>query len=58
VVFRERAVLRDLDTLLRRSNDWKDEDKLQFFKMYQKENELSKTSEKLWEKLKNIKKQH
>ncbi|MEO1896886.1 MAG: lipopolysaccharide kinase InaA family protein [Cycloclasticus sp.] len=58
VVFRERAVLRDLDTLLRRSNDWKDEDKLQFFKMYQKENELSQASEKLWEKLKNRKKQH
>jgi len=35
------AVYRDLDTFLRHSNGWSHDDKLEFFKVHQVENELS-----------------
>lgn len=53
---KNRAIFRDLDTLLRHSNGWNDEDKLEFFKVYQGESELSKKSHQLWEKLNGGKK--
>jgi len=48
---KKRAVFRDIDTLMRHSNGWGDNDKLAFFKVYQGENELSSSSKMLWDKL-------
>jgi len=53
---KEQAAFRDLDTLLRRSNGWSEEDKLAFFKIYQGEDVLTNRSKKLWKKLCNRKK--
>lgn len=52
----KRAVFRDLDTLMRHSNGWSDDDKLAFFKVYQGENKLSRSSKRLWDKLNKRKK--
>lgn len=49
--YKQRAVFRDLDTLLRHSQDWSIDDKLAFFKIYQGEDELNARSSRLWEKL-------
>jgi len=53
---KERAAFRDLDTLLRRSNGWSEDEKLAFFKVYRSEDELKESSKKLWMKLCNRKK--
>jgi len=53
---KKRVAFRDLDTLLRRSNGWNEEDKLAFFKIYQGEDELKESSKKLWKRLCNRKK--
>lgn len=56
LVTRKRAIFRDLDTLIRHSNGWSDDDKLEFFKVYQGESELSASSKKLWSELNRKKK--
>jgi len=50
-----KAIFRDLDTLLRRSSNWSVEDKLEFFKIHQGEENLSARSKRLWKKL-NVRK--
>jgi len=55
-ICKERLVFRDLDTLLRHSSSWSEDDKLAFFKIYQGEDELKAASKKLWKKLCNRKK--
>ncbi|ORU90287.1 MAG: lipopolysaccharide kinase [Cycloclasticus sp. symbiont of Poecilosclerida sp. M] len=53
---KKRAAFRDLDTLLRHSNGWSEDDKLAFFKVYQGEYVLKELSKQLWKKLCNRKK--
>jgi len=53
---KKRAAFRDLDTLLRHSGSWSEDDKLAFFKVYQGEDELKEPSKKLWKRLCNRKK--
>jgi len=55
-ICKKRVIFRDLDTLLRHSSSWSDDDKLAFFKIYQGEDELKEASKKLWKKLCNRKK--
>lgn len=54
--FKKQAICRDLDTLMRRNNGWSDDDKLEFLKIYQDENTLSRRSKKLWAELNRMKK--
>ncbi|MBV1899057.1 MULTISPECIES: lipopolysaccharide kinase InaA family protein [Cycloclasticus] len=51
VLFRKNATFRDVYSLLRHAQEWTDEDKLTFFKIYQGEEVLSATSRKLWRKI-------
>jgi hypothetical protein len=48
VLYKGNAVFRDLYSLLRHAQEWTDEDKLTFFKIYQGEEQLSAQSLKLW----------
>jgi len=50
-VCRKMARFRDLLTLLRHSHGWTNDDKLAFFKVYCGEEELSRGSQRLWNKL-------
>lgn len=47
----KQAMYRDLYTLLRHAGGWSDNDKMEFFKMYQGEEVLGSGSRKLWQKL-------
>ena len=48
---RKAARFRDLSTLLRHSTGWTEEDKLEFFRVYCGEEQLSRRSKRLWAKL-------
>jgi len=48
---KQRAVFRDLSTLLRHSHGWTAEDKYSFFQLYRGEQRLSGRSQRLWGKL-------
>lgn len=48
VPFRANATFRDIYSLLRHAQEWTDEDKLTFFKIYRGEEQLSAQSLKLW----------
>lgn len=45
------TIFRDLETFIRHSDGWSDEDKMSFFKAHQNEETLSKRSEKLWQRI-------
>ena len=50
--FKKQAVIRDLFTLHRHSNDhWSTKDRLLFFKAYTGETNLSKQSKNLWREI-------
>jgi len=51
---RNAARLRDLSTLLRHSHGWTEENKLEFFRVYCGEEELSRGSKRLWAKLNSV----
>ena len=51
VLYRASATFRDLYSLLRHAQEWTEEEKLTFFKIYQGEEALSSQSLKLWRKI-------